>query len=174
MAEVLSAVIKCIRRGEPDAAGRWALELQSCGEPAEGFLWECLLTCAVEDVGLARPDAITIVDACMRAAGALPPGFSARGLHAVHAAAFLAQCQKTRWSEELHARILEETARGVPLPSIPDCALDHHTARGRALGRGLGFYYGCAALLENEKDDVVGRSTRDNGDWLRSTYLLAK
>tara|TARA_Y100001970_G_C14258489_1_gene877468 strand:- start:11665 stop:13017 length:1353 start_codon:yes stop_codon:yes gene_type:complete len=59
----LSALIKSIRGSDPDAALFWLAKLLESGED-EKTIFRRLLVLAAEDVGLADPNAITIVNSC--------------------------------------------------------------------------------------------------------------
>lgn len=152
LAEVLSAVIKEIRRGKEEEAFFWALEMAISGKEAEKFLWECLAVCSIEDIGLANPSALLQVQATEKLYFTLPERKEdgRRFLVLAHIVAYLARSPKTRYSNELCGAVIQKAVKSEMLPEIPDYALDFHVKRGRDMGRGLSHYLAEAATLENE------------------------
>lgn len=159
LAEVLSAVIKEIRRGNREEAVFWAHQMCSGGPEAIEFLWESLTICAMEDVGLADPNAINTVMNAKRFFFELPSGYVARDLTVAFATAFLADRPKSRLIDEMLFDMMQALDENEPTREIPDYALDHHTKRGRDLGRGELFFFQEAAKLHNEDH------------WLRSHHV---
>ena len=156
--EVISALQKEIRRGRVENAALLAYEMISSSAELEAMLWRRLLVISVEDVGWGDLNAPSLVfDLCQIAerfdrAGSPPD----RGLFAMHAVRYLASRVKDRSSEELYSWIQRVVDGGKMLPEIPDYALDRHTARGQAMGRGRQHYYEHAARIEPE---LEGRDT---------------
>lgn len=58
--DTISAFIKSIRGSDPDAALYWLTRMVKAGE-APNFIWRRLLISASEDIGLADPNAITVI-----------------------------------------------------------------------------------------------------------------
>ena len=63
---LISALIKSIRGSDPDAALYWISAILEAGEDPN-FIFRRLLILASEDIGLAEPNAITIVNSCHEA-----------------------------------------------------------------------------------------------------------
>lgn len=149
LAEVLSAVIKEIRRGNEEAAVYWARQMETSAQVAEEFLWESFAVCALEDVGLAEPNAINVVMSAKRFKDELPTGYIARSLATTFVAAYLARCPKSRLADEMLFDLMQRLEEQGPWLEIPDYALDHHTKRGREMGRGERFFFDEASKLVN-------------------------
>ena len=64
--DVISAFIKSIRGSDPDAALYWLANMVEAGEDPN-FIFRRLLISASEDIGLADPNAIVIVQSCCQA-----------------------------------------------------------------------------------------------------------
>lgn len=148
--EVLSAVIKEIRRSKEEEALYWALEMTYAGQVAEDFLWESLLVFTIEDVSIAAPSVLTIVSDAYRLKSFLPERDTRRLAVLAFAVSELSKVAKSRYSNELLIDLQERIAAGEFKPSMPDYALDMHTARGRERRRGIEHYLTEGALLEKE------------------------
>ncbi|MBM3272130.1 hypothetical protein FJY94_02500 [Candidatus Kaiserbacteria bacterium] len=149
IAEVLSAVIKEIRRGKEEEALYWALEMAACGPVAEQFLWECLVVFTAEDVGLADTAAVVLVTQAKTGCCELPTKDKRRGVFIALAVSYLCRCQKSRYVTELLEDVKGRKERGEFACEMPDYAIDMHTERGRARGRGLAHYLREGAHLEH-------------------------
>lgn len=64
--DLISAFIKSIRASEPDAALYWLASMLAAGEDPK-FILRRLLIAASEDIGLADPSAIAVVNSCANA-----------------------------------------------------------------------------------------------------------
>ena len=64
--DTISALIKSIRGSDPDAALYWLARMVNAGEDPK-YIFRRLLVQASEDIGLADPQAITVVTACATA-----------------------------------------------------------------------------------------------------------
>jgi putative ATPase len=64
--DTASAFIKSVRGSDPDAALYWLAKMVAAGEEPR-FILRRLYILAAEDVGLADPEAVVVVDACARA-----------------------------------------------------------------------------------------------------------
>jgi replication-associated recombination protein RarA len=156
--EVISSLQKEIRRGQVENAVLLAYEMISTSAELEAMLWRRLLVISVEDVGWGDLNSPSLVlDLCQIAErfdrNANPPD---RGLFAIHAVRYLATRAKDRSSEEMYSWAQRVIESGQRLPEIPDYALDRHTARGQAMGRGRQHYYEHAAKMIPE---LEGRDT---------------
>lgn len=155
LAEVLSAVIKEIRRSNRDAAMYWAHQMQHAGEVAAEFLWESLAICSLEDVGLARPDAINVVMNTKRLYDSMPTGYVGRDLAVSFVAVYLSQCPKSRMVDEMLFDMLQRLEGEGPWLEVPDYALDHHTQRGKEMGRDENFFFNEASKLKRFPETVI-------------------
>jgi len=153
IAEVLSAVIKEIRRGKEEESLFWALEMAACGSTAEEFLWECLLVCVPEDIGLSEPEALNIVKNAKDGYFSLPQGDKRRFIFLAFVTCYLCRSTKSRYVSELLGDVLNRMESEELNPKMPDYAVDMHTTRGKALGRGLLHYLTEASSLTG-KDHV--------------------
>jgi replication-associated recombination protein RarA len=150
--EVISALQKEIRRGHAENAAVLAYEMLTTSAELEAMLWRRLMVISVEDVGWGDLNAPQLVHTLCQMAerferSGYPPD---RGLFAIHAVRYLASRPKDRSSDEMYNWIQKAVAAGDLQPAIPDYALDRHTARGQALGRGRRHFYEEAARLEPE------------------------
>lgn len=156
IAEVLSAVIKEIRRGKEENALYWALEMAQCGRIPEKFLWECLVVCSVEDIGLANPTVLLSVRSARDEYLALPHKDKRRFIFLAFAVSALSRSRKSRYVTELSMDVQARMEAGELKLKIPDYAIDVHTKRGRDLGRGLPHYLTQGAFLENADESFSG------------------
>jgi replication-associated recombination protein RarA len=139
---------KAIRRGQEESAVYWALELDESGYTA--YVWRRLLVITSEDVGLAEPHMPATIHALHQSALTLEAGARGRRqavgrLQLVHAVLLLARARKSRIVDHaLIAMSADETIR-----QVPDVALDRHTKRGRAMGRGFDHFFEQGSKLAN-------------------------
>lgn len=155
--EVISALQKTIRRGLEEDAVRFAYEMYMTSKEMEDYLWLRLKVISVEDIGLGNPQMPVLIHSldCMRKDFLY--GSGDRMIFAVHAVRCLCRSEKTRSNDLLRGVIKRELDQGKPI-NIPDAALDMHTMRGRAMGRGLKFF------LE-EASKVVPAANVDEPDY---------
>lgn len=151
--EVISALQKEIRRGNAENAALLVYEMITTSSELEAKMWQRLLTISVEDVGWGNQEAPVIVHTLYRMHELFERGEGERRLFAIHAARLLCRSVKDRSSDEMSAWIKGEVENDRRLPSIPDYALDMHTARGRAMGRGARHFYEEASRVSPELAD---------------------
>lgn len=154
--ELISALQKEIRRGNVENAAVIAYEMVSTSPELERKLWDRLMTISFEDVGLGEPNAPAVTDALERSTGRFAYGEGDRELAAIHAVRYLATRVKERGSDELLTWVRRGVEEGSVRPEIPDYAIDMHTARGAAQGRGPRHFYTDGARVAPE---VEGRDT---------------
>lgn len=150
--EVISALQKAIRRCEEENAVYWALELYKSG--FSKALWNRLLVITSEDVGLAESGIEVSINALYNNYLALiekkkdsPEAL----LPTLHAVVLLARAKKSRYI----ALLCEyDEFVGYDYRDMPDEALDKHTRRGKAKGRGLLYFYKESAKLNNAKKEA--------------------
>ena len=90
--DVISAFIKSIRGSDPDASLYWLSRMVAAGEDPR-FIFRRMMISACEDVGLADPGAIVVVEADAAAFDRI--GLPEGRFHLAHAALYLATCPKS-------------------------------------------------------------------------------
>lgn len=137
---LISAVQKCIRRGEEDLAMRFAYELYATSSFHEEKLWTRLMVIPVEDIGFGDPNALVIIKTLNELRKEFPYGDGDRPIFFLYAIRYLCQCKKERSTDHVKNIIMKENEKGE-IPEIPDYAYDMHTNKGRfELGRDI-FYF---------------------------------
>ena len=149
-AEVVSAMQKCIRRGQEEDALYWASELDKSGYGQH--VWRRLLIITSEDIGLAEPH----LPAQIRALYDNWLDFkkakkTAENMFIVHAVMILCRAKKSRAVDNaLVFNYLEQPE----WREIPDVAVDKHTLRGKRMGRGFRHFIEEGSLVTNEDHSV--------------------
>lgn len=90
--DVISAFIKSIRGSDPDATLYWLARMVSAGEDPR-FIFRRMMISACEDIGMAEPNAITVVTSDAEAFDRI--GLPEGRFHLSHAAIYLATCPKS-------------------------------------------------------------------------------
>ncbi len=90
--DVISAFIKSLRGSDPDAALYWLARMVSAGEDPR-FIFRRMLISAAEDIGLAEPNAVSVVEADAAAFDRI--GLPEGRFHLAHSALYLATCPKS-------------------------------------------------------------------------------
>ena len=166
--EVVSALQKAIRRGQEEDAVYWALELADSGYAQ--YVFRRLLVITSEDVGLAEPTMPATIHALHQNALTLEAKRKGSGrLPLVHAVLLLSRAKKSRIVDHaLIAFSADETVR-----EIPAAALDKHTKRGRAMGRGWEDFWADGSLLA---DPETGELTAEGSlpDVYRARAVAAR
>jgi replication-associated recombination protein RarA len=145
--QVISALQKEIRRGNTENAVLLAYEMAVTSPELEDYLWQRLMVISVEDIGFGEPITPVVLNALYQMVGTFDRSVAERKLFAVHAVRYLCGCRKDRSSDEMLNWVIHVVTRGEAKPIIPDCALDMHTAQGRAKGRGKRHFYEEGAKL---------------------------
>ena len=148
--QVISGLQKEIRRGHTENAVLLAYEMCITSPALEDYLWQRLMVISVEDIGFGELNAPILVNALYQMVERYDREVGERKLFAVHAVRYLCQCQKDRSSDEMINWVIHAVARGEARPSIPEYALDMHTAAGQAKGRGLRHFFEEGAKLDPE------------------------
>jgi len=134
--DILSAFQKSIRGSDPDAAVHYLARLLEAGD----LISPCrrLLVIAGEDIGLAHPQALSIVKACVDTAREL--GLPEAKIPLAHATVLLATAPKsnTAYMAILHAMADIQAGNAG---DIPDHLKDTHYGGATKLGRGKGYKY---------------------------------
>ena len=155
--EAKSALQKSIRRGLEEDSLYWAAELATWNTES---LWKRLRVMASEDIGLASPSAAIAVRALYESwRDAQKDGEGEGRLFIMHAVLVLVRAKKSRIVD--HATICAFEG-GLEKRPVPDYALDRHTQRGRAKGRGYQHFFDVGAKLEDcQLPDVYESRARE-------------
>ena len=134
--DLLSAFQKSMRGSDPDAAVHYLVRLLESGDLAAPC--RRMLVTASEDVGLAYPQAIAIVKACVDAAFQL--GLPEARIPLAEAVIFLATCPKSNSAVSAVEAAMADIRKGRN-GEVPDHLKDAHYAGAAQLGRGLTYQY---------------------------------
>jgi putative ATPase len=160
--DTISAFIKSVRGSDPDAALYWLAKMVYAGEEPR-FILRRLYILAAEDVGLADPQAVVVVDACARAFEwvGLPEG----QYHLSLATLYLATAPKSN-SAGAFWKALEHIQEHGPGPVPLHLADKSDRFQGE-----LGQHY--AALLKETMGEHEGYKYPHTypGHWVEQQYL---
>ena len=133
--DVISAFIKSIRGSDPDATLYWLARMVAAGEDPR-FIFRRMLISASEDIGLADPDAIRVVEACASAFDRI--GLPEGRFLLTQAALYLATCPKSNSSMGFFDALsdVEKENRAEVPNHLKDPSRD-----GNDLGHGKGYMY---------------------------------
>ena len=158
--QVISALQKCIRRGDEHTAMRMAYELYVTSQAHEEKMWNRLLVIPIEDIGFGDPNAAVIVKTCNDLRKEFPYGDGDRPIFFLFAIRYLCKCKKERSTDHIKNLIMKENANGV-VPEVPEWTIDMHTNKGRfELGRDVFYFLDEASKVEpvwEEYDDSYRR-----------------
>jgi putative ATPase len=133
--DTISAFIKSLRGSDPDAALYWLAKMVYAGEEPR-FLFRRMLIFAGEDVGLADPNAIRVVQACAEAFDrvGLPEG----RFHLAQATLYLATAPKSNSTLAFFdaLKLVEQEREGEVPTHLRDSSRD-----GEGFGHGQGYLY---------------------------------
>lgn len=132
MQVAVSALIKCLRRGEELEAYYWAKQLEA---RYPWMLWRRLRIFASEDVGLGDPHAAVLVQSLAETYKTLASERSAKWQTVdrsiiAHAVMYLARAEKSRETDDM-LNAFEHLAGWGWRVRVPPHALDLHTDEGR-------------------------------------------
>jgi replication-associated recombination protein RarA len=115
------------------------------------MLWNRLKVIAAEDIGPANPQMPILIDVLQKnyLSEKSKLGENNASLYLADAVVCLCFSQKSRITDDLLNVVNTEREQGK-YPSIPEFALDMHTARGKALGKGIDDFFSEGNKLENE------------------------
>ena len=133
--DTISAFIKSLRGSDADAALFWLARMVEAGENPR-FIFRRMLIAAGEDVGLADPQAMVVVEACAAAFDriGLPEGL----YPLAHAALYLAGTEKSNSSLGFFDAV--KTVRQAQRQEVPSHLRDANRD-GDAFGDGVGYRY---------------------------------
>ncbi|HEY54367.1 MAG TPA: AAA family ATPase, partial [Caldilineae bacterium] len=133
--DTISAFIKSLRGSDPDAALYWLAKMVYAGEDPR-FIFRRMLIFAGEDVGLADPNAINVVNSCAQAFDrvGLPEG----RFHLAEACLYLATAPKSNATLGFFdaLRTVEEEPEGDVPTHLRDASCDRE-----GFGHGEGYLY---------------------------------
>jgi putative ATPase len=142
---VISAFIKSLRGGDPDAAVYWMMRMLEAGEDPL-FIARRMVIFAAEDVGNAEPQALQVAVAAKDAVHfvGLPEG----RIPLAQAATFLATCPKSNAAYRAMLAAADDVKRAGVLP-VPLHLRNAPTPLMKGLGYGAGYLY------PHDYDDAV-------------------
>lgn len=149
---VISALQKCIRRGEEDLAMRMAYELYITSTFHEEKMWNRLLVIPVEDVGFGDVNAPALIFNLYELHKEFPYGDGDRPIFFLYAIRYLCRCKKERSTDHIKNIIMKEFEAGY-VPQVPDYAIDMHTIQGRSRGRDVFYFLDEASKVEPAWED---------------------
>ena len=134
--DILSALQKSIRGSDPDAGLHYLARLLEAGD----LISACrrLMVIAAEDVGLAYPQAVSIVKSCIDAANML--GLPEARIPLAEAVILMATAPKSNSAICGIDAALSDLRRGK-YGDIPPYLMDSHYTGAKKLGRGLTYRY---------------------------------
>lgn len=135
--DTISAYIKSMRGGDPDAALYWLAKMLAGGEDPR-FIARRLVILASEDIGLADSRALTVATAVFQAVEQV--GLPECELNLAHGTLFLATCPKSN-SSTMALAAAKKVIREEPVQPVPMWLRDSHTKLNKQLGQGEGYRY---------------------------------
>lgn len=134
--DILSAFQKSVRGSDPDAAVHYMARLLEAGDLQS--VCRRLVVMAAEDIGLAYPQAIAIVKACVDSAFML--GLPEAALPLSEAVILLATSPKSNSASMAIWEAMEDVQKGNT-GEVPDHLKDAHYKGAKALGHGTEYKY---------------------------------
>jgi putative ATPase len=135
--DTISAFIKSMRGGDPDAALYWMAKMLAGGEDPR-FIARRMIIFASEDVGLADPRALSLAVSCQQACEFV--GLPECQLNLAHVVVFLATSPKSN-STTMAIGAASRSIRENGMQSVPLWLKDSHTKLNKSLGQGKGYKY---------------------------------
>jgi putative ATPase len=135
--DTISAFIKSMRGGDPDAALYWLAKMIHAGEDPR-FITRRILICAAEDVGLADPMALVLAQAAHQTAEII--GWPEARIPIAEAVIYISAAPKSNSAMVAIDSALEDVRSGKTLP-VPMHLRDGHYAGSEQLGHGKGYHY---------------------------------
>ena len=120
--DVISAFIKSMRGGDPDAALYWLARMIEGGEDPR-FIARRIFILASEDIGLADPRALLIAEAAFKSAESI--GYPECRINLAEATIYMALAPKSNSSEAAIDAALKEVREG-PARAVPNHLRDRH------------------------------------------------
>lgn len=133
--DMISALQKSVRGSDPDAAIFYLAKLMDGGTDIR-TIGRRLVVMATEDVSMAYPNAVVIVNSCVEAA--LLCGYPEAMIPLAHATVFLASCPKSNSAYMALSRALKDI-RTRRISGVPPHLKDSHYKGAASLKRGLSY-----------------------------------
>lgn len=111
----ISAFIKSMRAGQPDAAIYYLARMVDAGEDPK-FIARRMVIFASEDIGLAQPTALVVANAVFEAVNKI--GYPEATINLAHGVAYLATCKKDRSAYDAVFAALDDVKKfgNLPIP----------------------------------------------------------
>lgn len=135
--DTISAFIKSVRGGDPDAALYWLAKMLLGGEDPR-FIARRLVILASEDIGLADSRGLTVAVSAFQAVDLV--GLPECEFALAHATVFLATCPKSNTAGVALARA-KELIRQAGVQAVPLHLRDAHAKVSKQFGHGQGYLY---------------------------------
>ena len=135
--DVISAFIKSIRGGDPDAGLHWLARMIVAGEDPR-YIARRLVVLASEDIGMADPTSLLIATAAANAVEYV--GLPEAQLNLAQAVVHLATAPKSNRSALGIWKALEDV-RSRPAGPVPPHLRDAHYRSAERIGHGVGYQY---------------------------------
>ncbi|MGI6737773.1 MAG: replication-associated recombination protein A [Anaerovoracaceae bacterium] len=173
---LLSALQKSIRGSDPDAAVHYLARLIHGGADVN-MIGRRLLVIASEDVGMAYPNAVSIVTACVQAAQMV--GLPEAEINLAQAVVLMAASPKSN-SAAMAVKAAERDLNARTVGDVPAHLKDSHYSGAASRGHGIGYKYphdyeGAWVAQQYLPDDLVGtryyRPTDHGGETSFKRYL---
>jgi putative ATPase len=133
--DTISAFIKSMRAGQPDAAMYYLARMVEAGEDPK-FIARRMIIFASEDIGLAQPTALVVANAVFEAVNKI--GYPEATINLAHGVAYLATCKKDRSAYDAIFAAIEDVKKYGNLP-IPMNIRNAPTKLMKDLGYGKGY-----------------------------------
>ena len=132
--DTISAFIKSVRGSDPDAALYWLAKMVRAGEDPS-FIFRRMIILASEDVGLADPQALSVVISCAEAFDRI--GFPEGNFPLAHACLYLATAPKSNTTLAFFDALKEVDREDAEVPNhLRDASRD-----AESFGHGEGYIY---------------------------------
>jgi putative ATPase len=132
--DTISAFIKSVRGSDPDAALYWLAKMVRAGEDPK-FIFRRMIILASEDVGLADPNALSVVISCAQAFERI--GFPEGNFPLSHACLYLATAPKSNTTLAYFDALKEVEREDAEVPNhLRDSSRD-----AEGFGHGEGYVY---------------------------------
>jgi putative ATPase len=132
--DTISAFIKSVRGSDPDAALYWLAKMVRAGEDPS-FIFRRMIILASEDVGLADPQALSVVISCAEAFDRI--GFPEGNFPLAHACLYLATAPKSNTTLAFFDALKEVDKEDAEVPNhLRDASRD-----AESFGHGQGYVY---------------------------------
>ena len=150
--DTISAFIKSMRGGDPDASLYWLAKMIHAGEDPR-FITRRVVICAAEDVGLADPMALVLAHAAHEIASFI--GWPEARIPIAEAVIYIASAHKSNSAMVAIDKALEDVRSGKTIP-VPVHLKDAHYPGAKRLGHGKDYQYAHAHPEHFVAQDYLG------------------